>query len=334
VKTQALIDVKKELEEKDSANKQQDQEITNQINQNYLAGALSGGIAVYPEVRNGVVILHGRVPDAATAERAIAAARKTTGVQRIISNLVILNQPAGAGAPPQQQAMPANVPPEYQQQYQQFMQQYQQGAPMQQYPQIQMQQAPQQQMMPQAAPQPVSLQQQKQWYHPQPAATDPAKPVKIKYEQIFNHSLEKGQPAYAAVGKERSKVAKPPGEQASNNSSKAKNSTPHSSPKLLSPQTLKQYSDQDEAGYALPGESANIRHTATATPVVAAPAAAPQQKVIFVPVPVPTADNDTSYRGLGDYNPHRVSGNGRAPATPKVNIPVQSDEDNDFSYSY
>ncbi len=117
IKTESLIDVKKELEAKQAQENAQDQGISNQINQNYMAGALTSSIAVYPEVRNGVVILHGRVPDAATAERAIDAARKTPGVQRIISNLVIMNQPAVNQQAAQQKA--------YMDQYQQYMQQLQ-----------------------------------------------------------------------------------------------------------------------------------------------------------------------------------------------------------------
>lgn len=152
IKTQALIDVKRELEEKDKAASSQDQTISTQIGQNYLAGQLNSGIAVYPEVRNGVVILHGRVPDAATAERAIAAARKTAGVQRIISNLVILNQPRPLGAAPAQQPQQGMSQQQLQQQYlqqqylmqQQQMQQNQQLQMVPNYPQMQYQQMQQQ----------------------------------------------------------------------------------------------------------------------------------------------------------------------------------------------
>ena len=109
IKTEALVDIKQEVAQREQADAQQDNSITSQINQNYLAGALTGEIAVYPEVKDGVVILHGRVPDAATAERAINAARNTQGVQRIISNLVIINQqPSGL----QQQFQPQQFQPQ------------------------------------------------------------------------------------------------------------------------------------------------------------------------------------------------------------------------------
>ena len=154
IKTQALIDVKRELEEKDKAAQAQDQTIANQIGQNYLAGQLNSGIAVYPEVRNGVVILHGRVPDAATAERAIAAARKTTGVQRIISNLVILNQRPGVAAAtmaaPQQGYTQEQLQQQYMMQQQQQYQQPMQMVPN--YPQMQYQYAPQPQYQQQYQP--------------------------------------------------------------------------------------------------------------------------------------------------------------------------------------
>ncbi len=153
IKTQALIDVKRELEEKDKLASAQDQNISTQIGQNYLAGQLNSGIAVYPEVRNGVVILHGRVPDAATAERAIAAARKTSGVQRIISNLVILNQPRPAQQAAPQQMQQGISQQQLQQQYlqqqylmqQQQMQQNQQLQMVPNYPQMQYQPVQQQQ---------------------------------------------------------------------------------------------------------------------------------------------------------------------------------------------
>ena len=317
IKTQALIDVKRELQEKDEVAKAQDQDITNQINQNYLAGALTGGIAVYPEVRNGVVILHGRVPDAQTAERAIAAARKTTGVQRIISNLVILNQPATAQP---KMPLPAQVPPQYQQQYNQFLQQYQQ-APIPQYPQIQMQQQPMMQA-------PIQAPQTEQ-------------PTRIKYEQIFNYQ-QKPSKAYAGgvVGKSQianKQQAKQQKQSPPNNIAKNKTTpTPShssSSQKTLPNQTISQYSDDNDSGYK-EYRPRKVNAVKPATNITK------QKEVVFVPVPVPTytEDNDNLYRGVGEYNPMPVnpgSPSYQDPSMPQQEIPVPTPsetQDNDFQY--
>lgn len=92
IKTESLIKVKEEMEMKQKSLSAKDNGITNEINQRLVSGSVAPNMAVYSEVRNGVVILHGRVPDSRTAERIIGTVRSTPGVSRIISNLVIANQ--------------------------------------------------------------------------------------------------------------------------------------------------------------------------------------------------------------------------------------------------
>lgn len=92
IKTESLVKIKEEMEQKQKALSSKDKGITNEINQRLVSGSVTEGMAIYPEVRNGVVILHGRVPDPKTAERVISAARTTPGVSRIISNLVVVSQ--------------------------------------------------------------------------------------------------------------------------------------------------------------------------------------------------------------------------------------------------
>ncbi len=314
IKTKALIDVKRELESKDNQTKAQDQQITSQISQNYLAGALDQGIAVYPEVRNGVVILHGRVPDAATAERAIAAARRASGVQRIISNLVILNQQPAM--PPVQQ-MPPQVPPQYQQQYQQFMQQYQQ---------------------PQPPVQPAPVMQYQQ----------PDQPIRIKYEQIFNYQRDMQKQMMAGEkapiqNKSQAKrhqsppgLSPPKGANAGNSSSSPKQvskSSP-SSPKILPEKIVDNYSDDNDSGYKeyYPKKISRNRSPQPKTVNVEK-----QKEVIFVPVPVPsyTEDYDNQYRGLGNYNPNpiRPYNQNQPVQQPEIPVPTPSEtEDNDLQY--
>jgi len=128
-------------------------------------------MAVYPEVRKGVVILHGKVPDPQTAERVIGTIRSTPGVQRIISNLVVVSQ---------QGAMAGNFNPammnggaqgmnQLQQQVQQQMQPQQmqrqqlqqptvtQQVPLQQQMQPQQRQNPQMQQFQQPIQQPIQM---------------------------------------------------------------------------------------------------------------------------------------------------------------------------------
>lgn len=92
LRTESLIKVREEMEAKQKEVSAQDTNITNSINQKIVSGAISSQMAIYPEVKNGIVILHGRVPDSATAQRVIASAKQTRGVTQIISNLVVVNK--------------------------------------------------------------------------------------------------------------------------------------------------------------------------------------------------------------------------------------------------
>ncbi len=281
IKTQALIDVKRDLEDKQTQEQAQDKGIANQINQNYLAGSLTSNIAVYPEVRNGVVILHGRVPDAATAERAIAAARKTQGVERIISNLVIVNQPGGMPVQAQQ-PVPAAVPQQYQQQYQNFMQQYQQQPNMQ----------PMMVPAPAAVPQAPSNQPVRAYYQQSDGSLVPAN----KYTPPIGSSNTNKQQVAVAHKVQKKQNHAPPQKQA--------NIPKNEKPKLLSEQQLEYYEDDNDSKYRIYKPKRISKNT---TP--AAPAQAAQQKdVIFVPVPVPSYeyDNDSMYRNVGSFNPRPI----------------------------
>lgn len=172
IRTETLIQAREEMEAKQKELAANDTSMQNQINSKVASGAATSQIAVYPEVKNGVVILHGRVPDAQTADRVIAATRQTQGVSQIISNLVITNQAQQKpkAAAPQYQAMPIALQPQLiqpqvlQPQYvPQQVQPYQVQQPM--YQQQQMV-APQQQYI----QQPV---QQQQYQQPQPAYGNP-----------------------------------------------------------------------------------------------------------------------------------------------------------------
>ncbi len=188
MKTEALVEVRKEMEDKQKAVSSTDQNIGNDINQRLVSGAVDQQLAVYPEVKNGVVILHGRVPDAKAAEKVIQSARSAPGVSRIISNLVIVNQqqapvPYAGQAQQMQPVMPQYqqrmggqmvTPQQYPQQViplqpvqQPAMPQYQQY-PQQVVPQ-QYYQQPQQQLRPvyQQPPQPVYQQPQPQYQQQQ-----------------------------------------------------------------------------------------------------------------------------------------------------------------------
>lgn len=92
LKTEALVKVKEELEVKQAALSAQDIAIGNDLSSKLISGAFDDSIAIYPEVKNGVIILHGRVPNAQMAQSVIDSARTTPGVERIISNLVILDE--------------------------------------------------------------------------------------------------------------------------------------------------------------------------------------------------------------------------------------------------
>ncbi len=117
IKTQSLMKAKEELKQQQSAISSKDTGINSEINSRLISGSATPEMAVYPEVKNGVVILHGRVPDPATAERIIATARNTPGVERIISNLVIVNQQQQSAMPFGQQPQQQNAPQQFQQQY-------------------------------------------------------------------------------------------------------------------------------------------------------------------------------------------------------------------------
>ncbi|MDX1949360.1 MAG: BON domain-containing protein [Rickettsiales bacterium] len=167
IKNEALVEVRREMEEKQKATNEADKNVANEINQRLIAGAVDQQLAVYPEVKNGVVILHGRVPDAKTADKIIQSTRQSPGVSRIISNLVIVDQAQINRQIASQQKLGGQIamPPQYQQQIIQPQQpvmpaqqiQYYQPQPQPQQYQIPMQ--PQQQIAPQFQPQMIQPQQ-------------------------------------------------------------------------------------------------------------------------------------------------------------------------------
>ncbi len=185
IKNEALVEVRREMEEKQKALSEADKNVTNEINQRLIAGAVDQQLAVYPEVKNGVVILHGRVPDAKTADKIIQSTRQSPGVSRIISNLVIvdqaqINRQIASQAPQQRLGGQIAMPPQYQQQivqpqqavmpaqYYQPQQQQMQVAPQQmQFPQQQFQMPAQPQLQPQIQQAPQQFQQQQFQMQPQ-----------------------------------------------------------------------------------------------------------------------------------------------------------------------
>lgn len=321
VKTESLIEVKKELDQKGKIQAQADQNITNQISQNYVAGTLTSSIAVYPEVRNGVVILHGRVPDEATARRAIETARKTPGVQRIISNLVIMNQAPAQVQSAYPQAAP-QVPQQYQQQYQQYLQQ--------QYQQQQMQMQQQR-----YAPQPQQYQQQNMYQQPaaapgqssqmkfapnqlQPKVVAAAAPNKSaeKKSQLAAKVEKKDTKQVASKEKPKQQNTPPPQKQ------EAKSEPPKQSPRILPDKMIDYYAEDNDSGYK-EYYPKKIKKTsqAKAQPVKVIK----QKEVVFVPVPVPSYeyDADADYRNVGAYNPTPlIYTHNPAPVVAQPQIPV------------
>jgi hypothetical protein len=350
IKTQALIDVKRELEEKEKAESGVDQNIMNQINQNYLAGTLTGNIAVYPEVRNGVVILHGRVPDAQTAERAIQAARKTPGVERIISNLVIVNQ-----AP---QAIPLNNLPQFQgyfqapqqQQQQQMMMQPQQPARPQtiyEYrdslpPQrMQYQQVPEGSMNNMNNPMYQQMQptQQNLSYNNR-AYQQYSSPVNQQFANKAQNIQQKQAPP-VVVTKNNKPIVK-----VTNNTSKSSQKSPtktpqDSKPKLLSEEQLAQYAEDNDSKYKPPVANRTVKNSTVkkSLPVQNNQNSNNQKKdVVYVPVAVPVPvyyeDNDSSYIPLGGYIPANNTQNYNngvvGTGIPEIPLPVADEnQDND-----
>ncbi len=77
------------------------------VQRRLLEDSLFEGLAIRVEVDQGVVVLHGRVPDDATRDAAIQAARSFPGVVSVLSRLAVSAEPArttlepasGAGAP-------------------------------------------------------------------------------------------------------------------------------------------------------------------------------------------------------------------------------------------
>jgi len=67
----------------------QDSEIKGQINNAYFAEPLINPMLVNITVRNGIVILKGKVPSEGVAERAVQIAQYTPGVKKVITRLKI-----------------------------------------------------------------------------------------------------------------------------------------------------------------------------------------------------------------------------------------------------
>ena len=199
IKTETLIQAREEMEAKQKELSSGDQAIQSQINSKVAGGGATNQIAVYPEVKNGIVILHGKVPDAQTADKIIASTRQTQGVSQIISNLVITNQarqkqPAATGftqpfIPLQpMQLQPQIIQPQYNTQQLQPVQ-YQQ-------PQYQPNLQPQQQYFQQPAQQQIYQQQpiQAPQYNPQqiqPVTPEQYRAVPSPYGVQGNNTYQK-----------------------------------------------------------------------------------------------------------------------------------------------
>jgi hyperosmotically inducible protein len=68
-----------------------DATITSSINAKYVKDRQISAVDINVDTYNGVVTLHGNVPSQRTADRAVALARATKGVKKVISRLVVVS---------------------------------------------------------------------------------------------------------------------------------------------------------------------------------------------------------------------------------------------------
>jgi hypothetical protein len=273
VKTEALVEIREDLERKQQNLSIQDKNISGEINQRLVSGAVTQEIAVYPEVRNGVVILHGRVPSAQIADRVIAAARTTPGVNRIISNLVVVNQN-------QQQPVPLNRA----QQQQILMQQRQQQQYQQQ--QLQQQQMRQQRLMQQQRSQQQRSQQQQQKKNQNSA----------NLSEDVKKNTAKNTPSRRPANNEPKKegpdlslIEDPPKRPANNK------------PKVMSEEMMQKYMGDDLDNQYINYEPRNLNPRTNYQPPLNQPVnnvpvpAIANPYIINVATPEPSFDNDSTY---------------------------------------
>lgn len=323
VKNEALVEVRREMEEKQKAVASTDDNIGNDINQRLVSGAVDQQLAVYPEVKNGVVILHGRVPDAKAAEKVIQSARSAPGVSRIISNLVIVNQQQQspvpyAGQQMQQRAVGQMVTPQQMPQQVIPLQPVQQPAyPV--YPQQQMQQP---QLMPLYPQQPQPVYPQQQQIQPQQQQY-PYPPQQQRYQQYPQQQQQYPPQTYyqdpsaekkslnSASEADQKKNLKRPANQFINSGyyydqygnvyyypqlQLQQQPLEPQKPAIMPEKVIENYSDNDSAyvkfnEYRRPASQMNKNNQVNGD--------------IDIPVPTPsvTSDYDEAYRPLGSYNP-------------------------------
>ena len=275
IETDTMIRAKEKLEAQQKQANSADQGVSNEINARLVSGSVSPNMAVYPEVRNGIVILHGRVPDPKTAERVIGSVRSTPGVQRIISNLVVVSQ--------QTQAISGFTPALNQQQ--------------QQIPQVQVQQ-----QFPQQAPllQQRIPQQQQQFQQ--------RMPQQVPQQYIPPQSGLRNQPNYYTGGgnsggakKKSANVAKNYPKIPSVQKRPVNTSPITNRPKTMSLDAMQQYSDNDDTyvKYQQPlirRQPVYAQPAPTVSPVVSNP------YIVNVPTPTVYQDNDSYYTPPGGNN--------------------------------
>jgi len=78
--------------EKKSIASRSDNQVTAIINASYARDGLVSASDINIDSQNGVVILDGTVSSEAAKNRAIALARRTKGVTKVISNLVVASE--------------------------------------------------------------------------------------------------------------------------------------------------------------------------------------------------------------------------------------------------
>ena len=272
IKTESLVAIREEFEQKQQEEQTQDQGISGDINQRLVSGSIAPGFAVYPEVRNGVVILHGRVPSGDAAQKVIQATRATPGVTRIISNLVVVNQQA-------QQATAATEAMRRQQLLRQ--QQLRQQQLRQQ--QIRQQQLRQQQPMQQRMPQ--------QQQPSSPANNNAYRPPPQQQSNLSSPNNLNGQ---------RNNVPDINSSQRNNRKNNKPNNQRNNAPRVMSPEEMQRYSDADSSYIPLnsynPTNNNRLQPAMqqqqpiqSGVPVVQDP------YIINVPVPQPV-DVDPQYR--------------------------------------
>lgn len=339
VKTEALVEIREEMEQKQAVLSAQDTSINNELNQRLVGGAFMREIAIYPEIRNGVIILHGRVPDPQTAERVIQTARSTPGVTRIISNLVIVNQRRPVPMPVQmQQPSPQQIIVQ-----QQPVPQQPSGFKAKQFsPAIPLESGSSFRYIPPENPtdnqkkfRPKSFEEQQGYYKQNNTGLPPEnRPIGINQNLNQQKNSQQVKSPYQYQSKNSLKFQQ---NQTNPNKvfEKPKADNTENQIKTMSPEMLAQYSDNDSYYVKYNPTLINttpippaVNNYQPVSPAPAQPTITPvYTNPYVVDVPVPIMDND-SY-----YTPYDGGYNSYVDTNPEIPVPVPgSIEDNDNAY--